>query len=192
MTGRCTDVAGNAGTAAFALKYDATGPTIRALFARRPDRYGWYSHDVRIRFAGTDAVSGAASCSPARLYRGPNGAAASVRAACTDRAGNQGTRTFRFKYLEPLLLPRAGTRVGSPPRLDWVSVPHARYYNFQIWRDGKRLSKWPVASRFQLRHTWTFNGRRFTLTPGRYRWFVWPRFAGRYGQMIGGSTFIVR
>ena len=176
----------------FPLQYDSTAPAVRALFARRPDRYGWYGHDVRIRFTGTDGVSGAASCSPARLYKGPNGTAASVRGACTDRAGNQGTRTFRFKYSEPLLRPRAGTRVDSPPLLDWVSVANARYYNVQLWRNGKRLSKWPVASKLQLRRTWTFNGRRFTLTPGRYTWFVWPRFNGRYGLMIGGSTFIVR
>ena len=106
VTGRCADAAGNVGARAFVLRYDATAPTVRATFSRRPDRYGWYSHDVRIRFRGTDSVSGVASCSPARLYGGPNDPTAFVRSACTDRAGNRRTRTFGFRYSEPLLFPK--------------------------------------------------------------------------------------
>ena len=47
----------------------------------------------------------------------------------------------------------------------------------------------------QLHRTWRFDGRRYHLKPGRYKWYVWPGFgkrkAARYGQMVGSGTFIV-
>ena len=38
-------------------------------------------------------------------------------------------------------------------------------------------------------------GRRYRLTPGRYRWYVWPglgaRSAKRYGSVLGSSSFVI-
>ncbi|MBV9805388.1 MAG: hypothetical protein JO130_19470 [Solirubrobacterales bacterium] len=70
------------------------------------------------------------------------------------------------------------------------------YYNVQSYRDGaKILSVWPAKARLLLRRRWRYDGHRYRLKPGRYRWYVWPGFgkrrAARYGPMIGSSTFVV-
>ena len=55
---RCRDGAGHPATDSLRFKYDDTAPTVRAILGRRPDLYGWYAKDVRVCFAGRDAVSG--------------------------------------------------------------------------------------------------------------------------------------
>lgn len=191
VSGSCTDRAGNLGGRNFSLQYDSTAPRVRAVPGRAPDRYGWYSHAVRISFAGTDALSGVDSCTPPRIYSHPNSDRASVSGQCSDVAGNTRLRTFTFKYSQPLLTPGWGTRVTAPPLLRWVPVRRALYYNVQLWHDGKVLSRWPTRNRLQLRESWAYNGRRHELVPGRYAWYVWPRFSGRYGRAIGKSVFYV-
>jgi hypothetical protein len=189
----CTDNAGNSGRASFPLKYDATAPKVRAKPGRPPDRYGWYGHDLLVRFVGRDSLSGVAACSR-ELYGRPNSERAAVSGSCLDRAGNTSLPlTFRFKYSEPLLTPRQGARVSAPLLLNWVNVPRARFYNVQVWHEGRKvLTRWPRASQSKLRRTWTFAGRRYRLEAGIYTWYVWPRFARRYGEMIGKSTFRVQ
>ena len=43
---------------------------------------------------------------------------------------------------------------------------------------------------------WTFAGKSRRLTPGRYRWMVWPGYGpcskADYGKAIGRSTFVVQ
>jgi hypothetical protein len=95
-----------------------------------------------------------------------------------------------------LLAPRGGARVTKPPLLRWRPVARARYYNVQVFRGGRKvLSAWPTRARLRLGARWKFAGRVQRLTPGVYRWFVWPGYgtpsARRYGQLLGQSTFIV-
>jgi hypothetical protein len=175
------------------VRVDWTPPSV--VWARRgrpPDLYGWYGHPVRFTFRGRDALSGIWRC-PSRVYRGPNSANARVRGTCIDRAGNRRSRTITFRYQEPLLSPRSGRRVFRP-LLNWVSVTRARYYNVQVWRNGRRiLNRWPAASQFQMPRTWVHEGILYRISsPGRYDWYVWPRFAGRYGKLIGHRYFIRR
>jgi hypothetical protein len=60
----------------------------------------------------------------------------------------------------------------------------------QLWRGGvKILSRFPSLSQYQLRRTWSFQGRRYRFTNGLYRWYVWPHLPGRYGDMLGQSFF---
>ena len=72
----------------------------------------------------------------------------------------------------------------------------ASYYNVQLFRGGKLLSTWPVRSTLQLSRTWRFGGHQYRLTSGRYAWYVWPGFGeiglGRYGRLIGHSTFVIQ
>ena len=79
--------------------------------------------------------------------------------------------------------------------LSWTPVPGATYYNVQLLHHGKVLSVWPTPASLELRRTWRFDGHRYRLKPGKYRWFVWPGFgrrrAGHYGHMIGSGTFVV-
>jgi hypothetical protein len=90
---------------------------------------------------------------------------------------------------------RAVVRV--PPLLRWTPVRGASYYNFQLYRGGKKiLSVWPRKASLQLKSSWRFHGRRYRLSPGRYRWYVWPGFgplaARRYGPAIGRHTLVIR
>ena len=51
----------------------------------------------------------------------------------------------------------------------------ATYYNVQLFRNGKKvLTAWPTSTSFRLHDAWKFEGRTQRLTPGRYRWYVWP------------------
>ncbi len=190
---RCRDMAGHRATGTFLLDYDDTAPSVRATLARAPDRYGWYARDVRVSFAGKDAVSRVDHCSR-RVYRGPDTARASVTGSCRDRAGNRRLRTRTFKFSEPLLRPRAGSRAQSAPLLDWVNVRRVLEYNAQVWHDGRKiLSRWPDKSRLKLDRGWRFQGAWRRLRPGeRYTVYVWPRFRRGYGELLsrGGFTFV--
>ena len=193
---RCVDNAGRAASGARTFKYDETPPVrVRGLRGRPPDRYGWYSSDLRVTFRGADAMSRLAACAN-RVYRGPDSSRAGVRGWCRDRAGNVTYRIVRFRFSKPLLHPARGARLSSPPLLNWVDVPGALGYNAQLWRDGRKiLSRWPQASRLDLDRTWAYAGKRRALVRGKsYVWFVWPRFAGGYGAMVGrsGFTFVRR
>jgi hypothetical protein len=191
ISARCADRAGRSARGSRLINYDATPPRrLRGIRARPPDKYGWYGDDLRIRFAGRDGVSGIAGCS-SHLYTGPNTPRAQVRGTCRDRAGNVRHKTVRFRFSKPLLVPGSGARPSSPPLLDWVDVRQARRYNVQLWRDGRKLlSRWPAASRFQLRWTWRYAGNEHRLRRGeRYTWYVWPLLPGGYGELLGRSAF---
>ena len=118
--------------------------------------------------------------------------------AAFDRAGNRSRGIVRLATpkAQPLLVPRPGARISSPPLLRWKVAPGAAYYNVQLWRgDRKILSLWPTSARAQLPSTWRFEGRRYRLTRGAYTWYVWPglgaKAQARYETMLGKSTFRV-
>ena len=116
-----------------------------------------------------------------------------------DTAGNRSAgvaRTVTVPPASPLLAPLNGARVSTPPVLRWRPSERATYYNVQLWRDGRKiLSRWPTRTQLALRATWVYSGRTYRLSPGRYRWFVWPGYgrlaAARYGRLLGGATFVV-
>ena len=193
---RCLDNAGRSASGARTFKYDETPPVrVRGVRGRPPDRYGWYGADLRVTFRGADAMSRLAACA-SQVYRGPDSSRAAVRGWCRDRAGNVTYRTVRFRFSKPLLKPGRGARLSSPPLLNWVDVPGALGYNAQLWRDGRKiLSRWPQRSRLDLDLAWTYAGKRRALRRGEsYVWYVWPRFRGGYGAMLGrsGFTFVRR
>jgi hypothetical protein len=98
VSGTCQDVAGNVSTASsFALKYDATPPSVAAAPTREPDANGWYNHPVAITFSGSDATSGVASCTSAD-YGGPDADGAGVSGSCSDKAGNSASAPFTLRY----------------------------------------------------------------------------------------------
>ena len=122
VTGSCSDRAGNVARRSFGLKYDGTLPHVNnAVAVRGADRGGWYNRPVAFVVQGADATSGIDSC-PALTYSGPDSAAASVSAACFDRAGNAGTKTFPLKYDDtgPDVTARAGR---DPDAGGWYSHP---------------------------------------------------------------------
>lgn len=95
-----------------------------------------------------------------------------------------------------LTRPAVGARVTAPPLLAWRAVPRATYYNVQLYRAGRKiLTVWPGTTSLRLERSWRFAGRTYRLTPGLYRWYVWPGFgprsATRYGKLLGTRTFVV-
>ncbi len=207
VTGTCTDKAGNVSTAgAFALRYDATAPTINGVRVVPGDRI------VRLRWATADATA-------VELWRSPgikgepqslvnsrmagsmadrqvrNGRRYDYRLTAVDEAGNVATRTFSARPGRRLLAPAAGHKVDRPPLLRWTEIRRAGYYNVQLFRgDRKVLSAWPRRPRLKLQRAWRFEGERFRLVPGRrYRWLVWPgrgkRSLNKYGPLIGSGSF---
>jgi hypothetical protein len=81
--------------------------------------------------------------------------------------------------------------------LAWKPDPKATYYNVQLWRKAKRiLSLWPHRTSVQLPGRWKYDGRRYRLTDGRYRWYVFPGYGRqsqkRFGKLLGSSSFVVR
>ena len=80
--------------------------------------------------------------------------------------------------------------------LRWRAVPKAKFYNAQVYRNGRKiLSLWPQRPRLKLTRSWQHGGRTFRLKPGVYTWYVWPGFgtlaSPRFGKLLGQSSFRV-
>lgn len=208
LIGRCWDVAGNVSAPrAFPLRYDATAPSITTLAASGGD------HTARVRWAVSGATDVVVSRSPGR-----NGAAQSVvatnatgrvrdrglrngrryryRVRAVDQAGNASERQFSVVPGRRLVAPARRARLTAPPLLRWTAVDGARYYNVQLFRNGRKiLSVWPGRARYQLERSWRYGGERRRLKPGTYRWMVWPGRGARansdYGPLIGRRSFTI-
>ncbi len=185
--------------------YDATPPTLTA--AANPG-----DQNVALSWQAGGDVAPIASVQVTRsdgptVYDGTgsnfndahvkNGVHYTYTITARDVAGNVTTQTVGATPNPRLLSPALNAHLSTPPMLSWTPAPGATYYNVQLFRaDPKKvLSMWPKLASLQLRRTWRFDGRRFRLKPGKYRWYVWPGFgkrkAGRYGHMIGSGTFVV-
>jgi hypothetical protein len=208
VAGSCSDVAGNVTAAAVPFKYDATPPSLSAVtkkLGKRSVQLAWRpSTDIRrveilrapgrngegqtVVYQGTATTYRDTGLVPARTYR--------YRVTGFDEAENRSEHTIDIMATGALLSPAPGTQVTNPPQLVWTAVNGASYYNVQLMRAGRKvLSAWPLRTRLQLRRTWRYNGRRYRLRPGVYRWYIWPGYgrisAARYGRLLGGSTFVV-
>jgi flavin reductase (DIM6/NTAB) family NADH-FMN oxidoreductase RutF len=117
-----------------------------------------------------------------------------------DSAGNRSTGVVVAAVPKRNLLtsPKDGASRRKPPKLVWQADAEADYYNAQVLLNGvKILSVWPTKATVLLHKTWTFEGRKYTLKPGLYQWYVWPGYGARsavlYGEMLGSRSFrIVR
>jgi len=91
---------------------------------------------------------------------------------------------------KPAATPRKKTAAAPPPaetrRFAWAPVDGAVGYHVELFRGNDRVlakdTKEPV---LELAPTWRYQGRTVTLTPGEYRWYVWPVTAsGRGTQAV--------
>ena len=208
IDGTCRDVAGNVGSGSFRLNYDATPPprpSVEATPGNKRVNLEWSASPGVEAVVERRAKSRAARSTAATVvYRGRGEKFVDQRlhnrrryryvVTLIDQAGNRvvGEATA-VPTASRLLLPANGARLREPPKLVWKPARKARYYNVQLVRRGKILSRWPRVAQLQLRPRWKYAGRRFRLVPGRYCWYVWPglgaRSERRYGRIFGESCF---
>lgn len=211
---RPTDGVGNPGaSSSYSWTIDATAP--ETTLGSGP-RSGTTTVSATFTFSASESAgfqckldaSAFATCSSPKSYGGLTRSAHSFEVRAIDSAGNLDATPVvhrwtiaaaprALKATSALLSPRAGATVTSPPLLRWRRVARASYYNVQLYRGRvKVLSVWPTRTRLQLRARWTYLGRTRRLTPGAYRWYVWPGYgpapARRYGSLLGQSRFRVR
>jgi hypothetical protein len=207
VVGTCTDVAGNVATAGLSFKYDATPPTLFSVTTKRGNRsaeLAWRkSGDTRL--VEVVRAPGRQGQGESVVYSGSEngfrdtglavGRTYEYRVTGVDEAANRAEHKVNLVATGPLLNPTPGERVTVPPRLVWTPVKGATHYNLQLIRGRKVLSAWPAQPGFRLRRTWIYDGRRYQLRPGLYRWYVWPGFrrgkTSRFGRLLGSSTFVV-
>ena len=199
LTGRCRDNAGNTGPdGSFAFKFDSTPPKLDKLVLNALDRSVTMNWSASADVATVSILrTGGGAAAPVTVYDGKrlttftdkgvrNGNRYSYVVAAFDDAGNKTLAKGVATPSAPLLAPREAAHVKGGTTLRWRAVPHATYYNVQLWRGrSKVLTKWPTRTSFHVPG----------LRPGRYTWLVWPGLGPRskhhYGPLIGKSTFVV-
>ena len=71
--------------------------------------------------------------------------------------------------------PPATSRASAARRFAWAPVKGARAYRFELFRGPEQvLVRRTETPALQLPPSWQTDGRRVTLEPGDYRWYVWP------------------
>lgn len=223
LSGACKDKAANTSPpAGFELKYDTKPPALGRVKAEIGDRgivLRWPASKDAFSFT-IIRRPGLRGPKPSTLYTGrsrtfidrrlENGIKYRYTVTAYDEAGNGAVKALVAKSAGTLTKPASkpastrpaltkpaeGARVTVPPLLAWRAVPKATYYNLQLYRDGRKiLTIWLSSRSFQLQRSWTFDRRTYRLTPGRYRWYVWPGFgprsAVRYGKQLGTRHFVV-
>jgi hypothetical protein len=201
--GSCRDKAGNSSSLAVPLRYQATPPelVVEADAGDGSVLLRWRS-SADVEIVRSPGLHGRAASA---VYRGGSGSFHDIRAhngvsykytlTARDQAGNVTVRTVSVIPGPRLLAPVPNARLSAPPLLRWTPVRRARYYNVQLYRGPKILTVWPAHASLRLKRAWRFDGRLYRLTPGRYRWYVWPGFgsraAARYGSLVGRGRFVV-
>jgi hypothetical protein len=205
VSGTCTDRAGNVGQATYGFSYDSTPPTLGNVSVKHGNRnvlLSWSaSADTQLiqitRSQGSKGLGKVLFRGKGTTFRDKGlrpGAKYLYTVSAFDIAANPSSKTVPVTATGALTNPVPGERVTIPPRLVWLPVRGASYYNVQLIRGGRILSAWPRRAQLKLQRTWTYQGHRYRLRPGVYRWYVWPGFGqlarAHYGRRLGGSAFV--
>jgi hypothetical protein len=208
VKGTCTDIAGNSASKTVTFKYDDDPPGKSTLYpvpANKAIDLSWVGPSDADSYVITRAPA-VGSMAPIVVYQGSgthfidsglrNGVKYNYLITTYDAAGNASVSGRSAVPDGSSLRPFIDTEVHSPPQLTWKRIHKARYYNVQLFKGRKKvLSTWPTRASLQLRSSWKYSGHRYKLTPGLYRWYVWPGFGSvrkhKYGSLIGSSTFRV-
>jgi hypothetical protein len=164
------------------IKIDATAPTgITAIASRPPDHKGWYNHPVVIRWSGTDATSGIATCA-SLTYHGPDSGAATVDGGCTDRAGNTALAPVRLAY------------DSTPPVLHNVTERSTRVSDALSWSSSNSSDRFVVrrAVRGSKRQARVFIGSAGTFTDKKIRPGVQYLYSVQAIDEAGNPSNVVR
>jgi hypothetical protein len=80
-----------------------------------------------------------------------------------------------------------------PRRFAWAPVAGADAYRVEFFRGNVRVYvASPKTAQLTVPASWTLGGKRRMLTPGEYRWYVWPITSGRTAQnAVVQATLVV-
>lgn len=144
----CKDKAGNTGSGAVAVKYDATPPQVIGVAPERPpDGGGFYNRSVLLVFRGQDAASGVQACAQVK-FAGPEGEQTAT-GTCRDNAGNE-SAPFPYKVRYD----------SKPPALAKVTVELENSVATLRWKVSKDTALVKVTrspGRGKARQTVVFN-----------------------------------
>jgi hypothetical protein len=208
IAGGCTDNAGNTSSSSFAFHYDATAPVLSGVSVdsrAESDMLHWKSTSPTDTAVIRRVARGARA--DRTVFRGA-GASFSDKKIKADVEYRYIVRSFdqagnASKEVSVVALPKVVTlgqaqyvpRAAEQPILRWSGVRGAEYYHVQLFRRGKRiLAAWPRTPELTLRPTWKWQGRRYRLAPGRYRWYAWAGFGQRDAanyKLLGKADFVV-
>jgi hypothetical protein len=115
---------------------------------------------------------------PATAHEAPRVVAPTVASATVDQA------PVSTRPLPTAPLPR---------RFTWAPAKRASGYDVELFRGSERVFVAETdAPAVEIPSTWTHAGRRRTLEPGTYRWYVWPvTRSGRSARAIVQANFVV-
>jgi hypothetical protein len=204
VAGTCRDRAGNpSAPAPFTFAYDATAPALTdptaTVGADRRATVAWTpapdAQTVTVtREPGAATLLDHAPATTRTLTDDPlaPGTTNTYTITLADAAGNATTATVTASAPATKATAAAKpkttttTTAAARPTLRWRALPRAKYYNFQLFRDGRKvLSAWPTRARYTLHARWRYRGRPYQLTAGRYRWYVWPGYGARSRHRYG-------
>jgi hypothetical protein len=208
VSGGCTDKAGNSASSPLALNYDATAPALTKVSVASGagvDVVRWTSTSpsdtvvveraARGSKAAATVFRGAASSFADKRIR--NGLEYNYSVQSIDQAGNSSQKVSVAGLPKVLTLRKTPyiPRAAQKPILRWGAVRGATYYNVQLFRGSKRiLALWPSRHQVGLPTTWKWAGKRYRLSHGRYRWYVWAGMGQRSFanyKTLGSAQFIV-
>jgi hypothetical protein len=76
--------------------------------------------------------------------------------------------------------PAASSRPSKPQRFAWAPSPRATGYQIELFRGPSLVFRTDTKKpEVVVPRDWTLDGRRESLVPGEYRWYVWPVVDGR-------------
>lgn len=204
VSGTCTDKAGNVGQASVSFPYDSTPPApVGDVTVKHEDKAVLVSWKASADTTTVQLTRSGPKDAPKLVYSGSAssyqdrglrpGAKYKYTLTALDAASNSTADTVGVTATGRLIDPFPGESVASPPRLFWVPVKGAKYYNVQLIKGHKVLSAWPTRASFKVPHKWVYRGHHYKLRHGVYRWYVWPGYGRRarakYGRLLGSSTF---
>jgi hypothetical protein len=206
VSGTCRDRAGNASALVpSAFAYDATAPALTGVGAvvgadRRATVTWTPAPDAQtvtvVRDVPAATLLDHVPAAARSVIDGPlaPGSTTIYTVTVADAAGNA-TSATATAAVPVATLAAKGAKGGKGaststklPTLRWRAHRPAKYYNFQLFRNGRKiLSAWPRGTHYTLRAKWRYHHKTYKLTAGRYRWYVWPgygpRAQHRYGRL---------
>lgn len=113
------------------------------------------------------------------------------------------TPTLGAPPIAPIAVPSSAPRSTAPaqatggsgatPSFVWPAREGAKGYRVALFHDGGQIFERDVtATRLEIPSGWTYEGRSYELSPGTYRWVVWPLVGRekRIGTAIVSAEYV--